>query len=101
MMSTEVGFYMQLKGQLTKKHYKCATIFVHHLSCMRFVHLQIDDSSAEMIAAKLAFEQYTVKHGIRILHYHYNNWQFHDNALQQACHDAQQTLTFCGVNMHF
>jgi hypothetical protein len=30
MVSTEAGFFAQLKGTLTKKHYKCATIFVDH-----------------------------------------------------------------------
>jgi hypothetical protein len=30
--STEVGFYAQLKGKLTKKRYKCATVFVNHYS---------------------------------------------------------------------
>ncbi len=32
MTSTEVGFYAQLKGKLTKKCYKCATIFINHFS---------------------------------------------------------------------
>ncbi len=32
MTSTEVGFYAQLKGKLTKKHYKCTTVFVDHFS---------------------------------------------------------------------
>jgi hypothetical protein len=27
--STEVGFFAQLKGKLTKKCYKCATVFVN------------------------------------------------------------------------
>ncbi len=39
MTSTEVGFSAQLKGKLTKKHYKCATIFVDHFSRLQFVHL--------------------------------------------------------------
>ncbi len=32
MASTEAGFFAQLKGTLTKKRYKCATIFVDHYS---------------------------------------------------------------------
>ncbi len=32
MTSTEPGFYVQLKGKLTKKCYCCATIFVDHFS---------------------------------------------------------------------
>jgi hypothetical protein len=39
MMSTEVGFYVQMKGKLTKKWYRCATVFVDHYSRLRFVHL--------------------------------------------------------------
>ncbi len=32
MTSTEVGFYAQMKGKLTKKRYRCATILVDHLT---------------------------------------------------------------------
>jgi hypothetical protein len=80
MTSTEVGFYTQLKGKLTKNRYKCATVFVDHFSRLQFVHLQLDDGSDKTLAAKLAFEQYAVEHGVKILHYHCNNGRFHDNA---------------------
>jgi hypothetical protein len=101
MMSTEVGFYAQLKGKLTKKHYKCATVFVDHFSRLRFVHLHLNDGSKETLAAKLAFKQYTTEQGVKILHCHCNNGCFHDNAFQQACHKARQQLTCCGVNAPF
>jgi hypothetical protein len=51
MASTEVGFFAQTKGKLTKRRYRCATIFVDLYSRLRFVDLQIDDSSAETLAA--------------------------------------------------
>jgi hypothetical protein len=76
-------------------------VFVDHYSHLCFVHPQLDDSLAETLATKLAFEQYAAKHGVKILHYHCDNEQFHDNAFQQACHDTQQQLTFCGVKVHF
>jgi hypothetical protein len=101
IMLTEVGFYVQLKGKLTKKCYKCITTFVNHFSHLHIVHLQINASSEETMATELAIEQYATEHGVKILHYHCNNGQFHDNAFQQACHDAQQKLTFCGINAHF
>jgi hypothetical protein len=101
MTLMEVGFYAQLKGKLTKKCYKCATVFVDHYSCLQFVHLQLDNKPNKTPAAKLAFEQYATEHGVKILHYHCNNGRFHDNAFQQACHDAREQLTFCWVNAHF
>jgi hypothetical protein len=45
--SKDVGFYAQLKVKLTKKHYKCATVFVNHFSHLQFVHLQLDDKSTK------------------------------------------------------
>jgi hypothetical protein len=90
-----------LKGKLTKKHYKCTTVFVNHFSCLQFVHLQLNDKSNKTLTAKLAFKQYTAEHGVKILHSHCNNGRFHDNAFRQACQEARQQLTFCGVNAHF
>ena len=101
MISTELGFFAQLKGALTKKRYRCCTIFVDHYSRLRFVHLQVDDTSAETILAKQAFEKYAAEHGVRIQHYHGDNGRFADNAFKQACENSGQRLTFCGVNAHF
>jgi hypothetical protein len=86
-MSTEVGFYKQMKGKLTKKRYRCATVIVDHYSCLRFVHLQIKDSSVKTVATKQAFETFAAEHGIKIQHYHCNNGRFSDNAFKQACHE--------------
>jgi hypothetical protein len=99
--STEVGFFAQLKGSLTKKRYKSCTIFVDNYSRLRFVHLQINDSAKSTMAAKLAFEKYATKHGVSIKHYHCNNGQFADNVFKQSCKSNRQRLTFCGVNAHF
>jgi hypothetical protein len=101
MMSMEVGFYAQLKGKLTKKRCKCTTVIVGHFTRLRFVHLQLNNKSDKTLAAKFAFKQYVAEHGVKVLYYHCNNGCFHDNAFQQAYHDARQQLTFCGVNAHF
>ncbi len=89
MVSTEVGFFAQMKGKLTKRCYRCATIFVNHCSRLRFVHLQVNDSSAETLAAKWAFKTFAAKHRVRIQHYHCNNGRFYDNTFKQACHNAR------------
>jgi hypothetical protein len=101
MTSTEVGFYAQMNGKLAKKQYRCATIFVDHYSRLRFIHLQIEDSSIETVAAKCAFESFATKNGVKIQHYHCDNGRFSDNAFKQACHKQRQQLIFCGVNAHF
>jgi hypothetical protein len=101
MVSTEVGFFAQMKGKLTKRRFRCAMIFVDHCSRLRFIHLQVDDSSAETLAAKRAFETFAAEHGVRIQHYHCDNSCFYNNAFKQACHNARQQLTFCSVNAHF
>jgi hypothetical protein len=101
MTSTELGFVAQLKGKLTKKRYCCATVFVDHYSHLRYNHPQVDDSSIESVSAKHAFEPFSAQHGVKIHHYHCNYGRFSDKAFKQACHDACQQLTFCGVNAHF
>jgi hypothetical protein len=101
MVSTEVGFFSQLKGKLTKKWYRCCTIFVDHYSRLRFVHNQINDSSIETVAAKHAFEKFAAKHGVCIHHYHCNNGRFANNAFKKSCNSSCKRLTFCGVNAHF
>ncbi len=90
-----------MKGKLTKKRYRCATIFVDHYSRLRFIHLQIDDSSVKTVAAKCTLETFAAEHGIKFQHYHCDNGHFSDNAFKQACHEQRQQLTFCGVNAHF
>ncbi len=72
-----------------------------HYSRLQFVHLQVDDFSAETILAKEAFEKYAAEHGVRIQHYHGDNGRFPTNPFKQACENSGQRLTFCGINAHF
>jgi hypothetical protein len=101
MVSTQTGFFAHLKGKLTSKRYRAASIFVDHFSRLRFVHLMQDLLSEETINTKLAFERFAAEHGMAIKHYHCNNGRFADNAFKQACKQGNQQLTFCGVNAHF
>ncbi len=63
--STEVGFYVQMNRKITKKHYRCATVFIDHYSRLCVVHLQVDNSSVKTVAAKHAFKTFAAKHGIK------------------------------------
>jgi hypothetical protein len=101
MISTQVGYFAQLKGKLTSKRYCTASIFVNLFSPLRYVHLMQDLSSEETVKAKQAFERFAAKHGVAIKHYHCNNGRFVDNAFRQACQQSRQRLTFCGVNQNW
>ncbi len=101
MESSQVGFFAQLKGKLTKKQYTGATIFVDHFSRLQFIHLMLDLSAEETLKDKRTFEQFAAEHGVKIQHYHCNNGGFADNAFKQSCKQSRQQLTFCGVNAHF
>jgi hypothetical protein len=101
MLSTEAGFYAQMKGKLTKKQYRCAMIFVDHYNHLRYVHLQVNNSSVKTLATKRAFESFAVEQSVKIQHYHWDNGQFSGNAFKQAFHNQCQQLTFCGINAHF
>jgi hypothetical protein len=101
MISTQVGFYAQLKGILTKQRYRGATIFVDYFSGYKYSHLMTHLSSEETVAAKYAFERHASELGVTILHYHAVNGRFCDNAFRAACEQGGQRLTFCGVNAHF
>ena len=53
------GFIAQLKGTLTKQHYKYATVFVDQYSRLSYVYLQQTTMSNETVQAKIAFERYS------------------------------------------
>ena len=101
MISTQVGFYAQLKGSLTKQRYRGATIFVDHFSGYKYMHFMTHLLSEETVAAKREFERHASELGVAILHYHADNGRFCDNAFRAACKQGGQRLSFCGVNAHF
>ena len=101
MISTQVGFFAQFKGRLTKKRYRAATNFVDHFSGYKYAHLMTNLSSEETVAAKRAFKRHASESGMTILHYHADNGRFCGNAFQAACKQGGQHLTFCGASAHF
>ena len=101
MISTQVGFYAQLKGRLTKQRYCAATIFVDHFLGYKYTHLMTNLSPEETVAAKHDFKQHASELGVTILHYHADHGRFCDNAFRAAFEQRGQCLTFCGVSAHF
>ena len=100
MMSTEVGFYAQMKGN-SPRSVTCAslssltTTSAYALSTFK---LMTHPSKPLLPNVSLTF---AAKYSIKIQHYHCDNGQFFNNAFKQACQNTCQQLTFCGVNAHF
>ena len=101
MESSTTGFISQLKGRLTRRRYRAATIFVDQYSKLSYVHLQEGLTSAETVEAKKSFEAFARSMGVQIKHYHADNGRFADNAFIQSVQDSGQTISYCGVNAHF
>ncbi|KAI2513038.1 hypothetical protein MHU86_1329 [Fragilaria crotonensis] len=99
--STTPGLIAQIKGWLTKKRYRVATVFVDHFSGLSYIHLQKSTNADETLEAKLAFERYASKFNVKIKSYQADNGRFAENKFMAAIKEAGQTITFCGVNAHF
>ena len=99
--SSTSGFVAQLKGRLTKRRYKCATVFVDHYSDLTYIHHHSRLTSEETVEAKKAFEAYARNYGVRIQHYHCDNGRFADNAFINECKISGQSVSYCSVNGHF
>jgi hypothetical protein len=99
--SSTPGFVAQLKGKLTRKRYKAATIFVDHFSDVTFVYEHERLTSEETVAAKIAFEAWARDRGVVVQHYHADNGRFADNAFIRHCQSRGQTISYCAVNAHW
>jgi len=99
--SSTPGFIAHLKGNLTKKRYTAATVFVDHYSRLGYVHLQRSTTAEETVEAKRAFESFCMARNVKVKHYHADNGRFQDKLFMEDLHKCCQTISFCGVNAHF
>ena len=97
----QVGFISHMKGRLTKKRYKYATVFVDHLSDLKYIHCMTKITSEETIYGKKFFERHSAGFNVNVEHYHCDNRRFVDNVFIQNCKGMVQGITYCGVNTHF
>ena len=95
------GLIAQMKGWLTKKRYRVATVFVDNYSGMSYVHMQKTTNAEETLMAKEAFKRYASKVGVKVLEYQADNGRFAEADFVSDAHKKGQTLKYCGVNAHF
>ena len=100
MESSTAGFIGQLKGRLTNRRYKYATIYVDNYSSLGYLYLQKDATADETLKGKQAFELFSQQHGVKIIKYHADNGIFRANKWVNDCSSKNQALTFAAVNAH-
>jgi len=86
--SSTPGLIAQIKGWLTKKRYKVATIFVDHFSGLSYIHLQKSTNADESLEAKLAFERFASKFKVQVKSYQADNGRFAENKFMAAVKEA-------------
>jgi chloramphenicol O-acetyltransferase len=64
-----------MKGILTRKQYKVATV-VNHFTNVSYVHLQTSTISIEILEAIVEFKRFAKTHGVNIRRYHADNGRF-------------------------
>jgi len=79
LQTSNQGFIAQLKGILTKRRFKYATVFVDRFSRYKNVHLQSTLTSQDTLAAKRAFEAHCRNHVVTVKQYYADNGRFKDN----------------------
>jgi hypothetical protein len=100
--SPATGFVGQIRGWLTTKRYRAATVFVDHISGLTFVYLQFSTNAEETVNARKAFKAYAALQGVTIWHYNADNGRFAKTKWLEAikAHRPQQTISFCGMGAH-
>jgi len=78
--SSTKGIIAQIKGNLMKDRHTAAMVYLDHFSGLSFVYMQRDQSSAELMKSKVAFESFSKSHGVEVYNYHADNGSFADNA---------------------
>jgi len=74
--------------------------FCDHFSNLSYTVPQENNSSVELIKAKVAFEEFAESCGIRVSHYHADNGRLADNAFINDAKKQGQSISYCGVNAH-
>ena len=74
--SSVPGIVGQIRGNLTKKRYTGAAVFVDVFSSLSYTHLLIGKTAEDFIAARKAFLIFAAKHGVTYKHFHADNGIF-------------------------
>ena len=81
--SPHARFISHMKGQLTKKRYKYATVFVDHFSDLKYVHCMSEITSEKTIYAKKSFYRHAAGFNVMVEQYHCDNRRFSYNIFIQ------------------
>jgi hypothetical protein len=100
LVSPTPGFVPTHRGKPTTTRYIGATVFVDHFTDFTYIHLMSKMDAESTVIAKQAFERTCSKYGVTVRHYHADNGLFDTHKFKLSIQQANQSLTFCGVNAH-
>ena len=72
---------------------------VDHFSDLTYVHLMISTSQEENLAVKSAFERWADTFVVKIKRYHADNGIFSKQSFRSEIEDANQNITFVGLDL--
>ena len=77
-----------------------ACVFVSQYSGSRYTHLLTSKTTANLVAAKIAFLQFCNKNNISVQHFHANNGIFNAKSFCESVTTTRQAILYCSVNAH-
>ena len=90
-----------MSGFLTSDRFWAATFFVDHATLYMYTHLQQGQTLIKSIETKSAYERMVATFGIREKKFHTDNGIFAEEGFKSDVPDNNQTISYCGVGVHF
>ena len=94
------GLAGQIRGNLTKKRYTGAAVFVDNFSGLSYVHLLLGKTADDLIAACQSYLLFCKKHAVVCEHFHADNGIFEARKFRESIEATGHSITYCGVNAH-
>jgi hypothetical protein len=77
------GLIGQMKGIITRKQYKVATVFVDYFTNASYLHLQTSTNAIETLEAKVKYKNFALTCGVHVRHYHNDNGRFAESVWKE------------------
>ena len=101
LTSSTPGIIPQMSGFLTSDRFWAAIVFFDHATSYMYTNLQGGQTLIKSIKAKAAYKRMTENLGTRVKKFHTDNVIFAEEGFKSDVSDNNQTISYCGVGVHF